>query len=125
MKITSCRVHVPPVGPGPLSSNSLICSMSISPVVTFFQSVLPRKNWQGGGELLLKNCTIDGYVLTNHVIDRAGFTLCGAPGTLEILAKSFIAKKGEDQKKNSYQLSAESLALCHMINSALVIALRS
>ena len=99
MKITSCRVHVPPVGPGPLSSNSLICSMSISPVVTFFQSVLSRKNWQGGGELLLKNCTIDGYALTNHLIDRAGFTLCGAPGTLEILAKSFIAKKGEDQKK--------------------------
>ena len=26
--------------------------------------------------------------LTNYVIDRAGFTLSGAPGTLEIFAKS-------------------------------------
>ena len=28
----------------------------------FFKSILWPTNWQGGGELLLKNGTIDGYV---------------------------------------------------------------
>ena len=39
--------------------NSIICSMSI--FHSFFIKYFVRKNWQGGGESLLKNGTIDGY----------------------------------------------------------------
>ena len=53
----------------------------------FFEKYIVAKNWQGGGELLLKHITMDN-TLTYHVIDRAGFTLCRASGTLEIFAKS-------------------------------------
>ena len=31
------------------------------PKLIFFKSILSRKNWQGGGELLLKNGSIDSY----------------------------------------------------------------
>ena len=31
------------------------------PADFFFKSILSRKNWQGGGELLLKNGTLDSY----------------------------------------------------------------
>ena len=47
-----------PGGPGPLNSNSITCSMSISPA-HFFKSILLRKNWRGGGEWLVKNGTIE------------------------------------------------------------------
>ena len=43
----------------------------------------PLATPKAGGELLLKNSTIDGSLvtLTNHAIGRAGFTLRGALGT--------------------------------------------
>ena len=59
---------------------------------------------------------------TNNVIVRAGFTSSWASGTLEF-CNIFLPNTGEDQKK-SY-LSAEPLALCHMLNPSLVIALFS
>ena len=39
----------------------MICSMSISLCNFFFKSIMLRKNGRGGGELLLKNDTIDDY----------------------------------------------------------------
>ena len=52
-------VHARPGGPGPLYSNSIICSMSIFPC--FFFKYVVRKNWRDGGESLFKNGTKDGY----------------------------------------------------------------
>ena len=68
-----------------------------------------HKNWPGGGELFLQN-VLQMVTPTNHVIARAGFTLSWAHDTL-------------DQKK-SY-MSAGPLALSHLLNPSLVIALRS
>ena len=59
---------------------------------------------------------------TNHVIARAGFTLSWDPGTWDF-CNIFLPNTDEDQKK-SY-MSAEPLALCHMLNPSLVIALGS
>ena len=59
---------------------------------------------------------------TNHVIARVGFTLSWDPGTLRF-CNIFVPNTGEDQKK-SY-LSAGPLALCHVLNPSLVIALHS
>ena len=50
---------MPPGGPGPHNSNSIICSNSI--FSSFFFKYFVRKNWRGGGESSLKNGTIDGY----------------------------------------------------------------
>ena len=36
----------------------------------------------------------------------------------------FLPTKGEDQKKKSYHLSSRPLALSHVVNSPLVVALR-
>ena len=47
----------------------------------FFKSIWLHKNWQGGGELLLKNVQYT-VTPTNHIIARAGFTLSWNPGTL-------------------------------------------
>ena len=80
-----------------------------------------HKNWRGGDDLLLKNVQ-EVVTPANHVIARAGFTLSWAPGTLGFLLY-FPANTGDDQKK-SY-VSAGPLTLCHMLNSSLVIALRS
>ena len=44
---------------GSLISNSIIYTVSISRISFFFKSILSRKNWQGGGELLLKIGPID------------------------------------------------------------------
>ena len=60
--------------------------------------------------------------LTNHVTGLAGLTFREARGILEIL-QIFLPNIGEDQKK-SYLLRARPLALCHMVNLPLVIALR-
>ena len=50
---------------------------------------MSRQNWRGGGELLLKMVPVQWRVtLINYVIDRAGFTLHGTIGFLEIFAKS-------------------------------------
>ena len=61
---------------------------------------------------------------TSDVTARAGFTLHGSPGTSENFPNIFLPNVGEDQKK-SYHLSAGSLALSHIVNPALVVALRS
>ena len=58
--------------------------MSIS--LAFFK-YFERKNWRGAGESLLKNDTIDGYAYLTCYF-RAGFTLRGASGSLEIFATS-------------------------------------
>ena len=58
----------------------------------------------------------------DHVIARAGFTLCWAPGTLGF-CNIFLPNTSEDQKI-SY-VSAGPLAQCHTLNLSLVIALRS
>ena len=60
--------------------------------------------------ILLKNGTMDGYTYTNHVIAR-------------VFRKIFLSSIGENQTK-SYHLSTEPLGLCHVVNPALVIALR-
>ena len=69
-----------------------------------------RKNWRGEDELLLKSGILDGYAY-KPCYSGAGFTLCVALGTLAIFATS--------------SCQTESGALRHMINLALVIALRS
>ena len=74
-------------GPGPFNSNSLICSMSISPSFFFFKNIFSPKNWQGGGELLLQNRAIDGYAY-DPFYSQVRFTFRGAPGTLGIIATS-------------------------------------
>ena len=59
---------------------------------------------------------------TNHVIARAGFTLSWALALWDF-RNIFLPNAGEDQKK-SY-MSPGPMALCHMLNPSLVIALRS
>ena len=49
---------------------------------------------------------------------------CAGPLALWRFWQNLLAKKGEDQK-NSYHLSAGSLALCHRVNPVVVIALHS
>ena len=56
---------------------------------------------------------------------RAGFTLRWAPGTLGIFATSSCQNNVDENQKKSYHLSVGPLALCHIVNRALVIALRS
>ena len=56
-----------------------------------------------------------------HVIAHAGFTLRGGPGTFGIFAASSRQIQVKT-KQMSYHLSAGHLALCHMVNPALVIA---
>ena len=78
-----------------------------------------HKNWRGGGELLLKNRTINNYV----------YQPCNFWGRIYIARSlwhfrdyrnTFLPNIGEDQKK-SYHLSAgRLLALCHKVNLALV-----
>ena len=54
MKTTSYKSTYTAKGPGFL--NSKVCTMSFPlTVANFFKSILLRKNWPGGGELLLKN----------------------------------------------------------------------
>ena len=59
---------------------------------------------------------------TNHVIARTRFRLCWAPGTLGF-CNNFLPNTGEDQ--NKFYMSAGPLALYHMLNSSLVIALHT
>ena len=73
MKTTSCRTTYMAKGPMPpqYKLNDLF-NEHFSQLI-FFEKYIVAKNWQGGGELLLKNITMDN-TLTYHVIDRAGFT---------------------------------------------------
>ena len=59
MKIRGLGVHVQQEGPGPLNSNSIICSISIFPANFFVESILSQKNWRGG--LRFQTGAIDGY----------------------------------------------------------------
>ena len=61
MKISSLGVYLRPGGPSPCNSSLIICLMSISPSFFFKYFFFLRKNWLGGGELLLKIGTINGY----------------------------------------------------------------
>ena len=60
-----------------------------------------RKNWQSGGESLLKNGTIDGYA--KHVIPGPDLH-CARPLTLRGFLQHLPAKYtvNEDQKKSYY-----------------------
>ena len=91
----------------------------------FFRSLLPGKNWQGGGELLLKNGTIDGYwlcILTMLFPGRIYIAL--GPWHFGDFRNIFLPDIGEDQiKVLPFERGAQ--ALCHMVNSTLVIALCS
>ena len=82
-----------------------------------------RKNWRDGDGLLFKNDTIDDYAY-QPCYSRAGFTLPWALLHFGDFCNIFLANIGKDQKK-SYHLSAKFLGLCHVVNPALVIALRS
>ena len=63
----------------------------------FFKSIFSRKNWRGGGELLLKNGTTK-VTPTNLDIAWAGFTLRGALA-LEKFRNIFLPNIDENQKK--------------------------
>ena len=67
------------------------------------------------------NChrRIDGYTNNNLVIVRLP-----PPEHFRNFCSVFLPNIGEDRKK-SYYLSGWPLALCHMVNPAQVIALRS
>ena len=65
-----------------------------------------------------------GTPAAKNVIAQAGFTLPGTLGTLGSFRNILQSKTGENQKK-SYDLCTRPLALCHMVNPTLVIALRS
>ena len=55
--------------------------------------MLSRKNWLGGGELLLKNGTKDIYAYSSHLH-------CVGPLALGDFCKIFLPNLGEDQKKS-------------------------
>ena len=82
-----------PGGQGSLNSKFNNLYYKRLPRLIFFKIILSRENLRGGVELLSKKATIDATIEleatpTNHVIARAGFTLRGAPRTLEIFATS-------------------------------------
>ena len=52
---------------------------------------MSRKNRRGGGELFLKNGTIDGCAYTNHVTARAG-SYCAEPQALWGFSQHLPAK---------------------------------
>ena len=71
--------------------------MSIFPSY-FFKSILCEKTGEVyGGELLLKNGTIDGYAYKT-CYSRAGFTLRRAPGNLGIFATSSCQIQNKTKK---------------------------
>ena len=87
--------------------NNLFRSMKISFVARFcfFKSILSRKNWQGGGELLLKNSTMDGYVyLPCYCHGR--ICIAWGPWHFGDFLKIFLSNIGEDPPKKSYLFRA-------------------
>ena len=64
-------------------------------VANFFQKYFVAKKLVRWRSIVIEKCTVEGY--TNHVISRAGFTLCWAPGTLDF-RNIFLPNIGEDQK---------------------------
>ena len=61
---------------------------------------------------------------TKDVIARAGFYIARGPRHFKDIRNIFLPNTGED-KKRFYHLRAGPLALCHLVNPAQVIALRS
>ena len=99
-KITSCVSTSTAGGPGPLHSNSIISSTSISLNNVFFKSILWLKNWRAEGELLLlKNGRIHGYTYANFVFAR---------GPRHFGNFRNMSNIDKDQK-NSYHLSSRPL----------------
>ena len=88
-------------------------------LIIFFFNYFVRKNCRGGGGLLLKNGTKNGYVYQscyswNRIYIARGSRHFGD------YCNIFLPNIGENQK-NSFHLSAGPLlALCHMVNLALV-----
>ena len=78
-----------------------------------------HKNWRGGGELLLKNGTINGYV-NQPCNSRGRIHIARSPWHFGDYCNIFLPNFGKNQKK-SYHLSAGPLlTLCHMVILALV-----
>ena len=92
--------------------------MSIFPS-HFLKKYFVRKNWQGGDESLLKN---DRLHLLNMLFPGRIYIARG-PWHLGDFCNIFLPNISEDQKK-AFLSECGTLALCHMANSALVIALR-
>ena len=86
------------MGPRPSQCKILLNVHSLSLLLlVFFKSTLLHKNWRDGGELFVKS--VQWMVTpTNHVIARAGFTLCWALALWDI-RNIFLPNTGEDQKK--------------------------
>ena len=118
INITSCRSTCTARGPRPpqFKLNNFF-NEHFPKLIFFFKSILSRKNWRDGSELLLlKNGTVNGTP-TNQVIAEG-------PGNFGDFRNIFLLNLGEDQKR-SYHLNKGPLALCHTVNPTLVIALRS
>ena len=71
---------------------------------------------------LLKNGTLDDYTF-KPCYSRAGFTMREAPGTLGF--SQHLPAKYRQRLKKFLPSERGALVLCHMVNPALVIALRS
>ena len=80
-----------------------------------------RKNWRGGAELL-KNGTLHGYAYY-PCYSRPGFTLREALGTVGFL--QHLPAKYRLRPKKVLPSERGALALCLMVNPAVVNALRS
>ena len=125
MKTTSHRsTHIRPGGPGPFNSKISLMSIPLTEA-NFFKSILLRKNWQGGGELLLSLRMYNRY---SSYANKP----CYCPGLIYIeldpirhfgIFAIFSCQIQVKTKKMSY-LSAGPLALCYMLNPSLVMALR-
>ena len=100
MKITSCIITYTARGPRlPQFKFNDLFNEHFLQLIFFLKSILSRKNWQGRGELLLKNITIDGYAI-NHVIGRTEPDLhCLKPLALWRFSQHLLAKYKWRQKK--------------------------
>ena len=78
-----------------------------------------HKNWRGGGELLLRNGTINGYVY-QPCNSRGRIYIARCPWHFGDYCNIFLPNIDEDQKKSYHLNAGPLLALCHMVNLALV-----
>ena len=82
-----------------------------------------RKNWQGGDDLIWKNGTLDGHAYKPSN-SKAGFNVARGLWYFGDFCNFFLPNISEDQEK-VLQSERGAMALYHMVNPALVIALRS
>ena len=90
----------------------------------FLKKYFMRKNWRGKSESLLKNSAIDGYwlrLLTMLFPGQVYIVRC--PWHFADFCNIFEPNVSEDQKKVLLS-GGRALALSHMANPALVVALR-